>query len=298
MATMADRIVSTIAPAKINLYLHVGGKRSDGYHFLDSLVAFAGVQDLISAAPAESLSLAIDGPFGAGLPEANDNLVLKAARELTETWDVGEGAAIRLTKRLPVAAGMGGGSADAAAVLKILSRLWNLNTANDALMGLAVRLGADVPVCLNGQAAFVGGIGEEITAAPPLPPAWLVLVNPGVALSTTEVFGRCNGDFSRQARFTDAVATAEELAAVLQTRGNDLTEAATDLEPVIDDVLAALKASQGILLARMTGSGSTCFGLFADPAAATQAATALTQNHPKWWVKAASLVSDTTRPAS
>jgi len=298
MATMADRTVSTIAPAKINLYLHVVGERSDGYHFLDSLVAFAGIQDLVSAAPAKNLCLAIDGPFSAGLPEANDNLVLRAARELTETWDVGKGAAIRLTKRLPVAAGMGGGSADAAAALKILSQLWNLNPANDALMDLALRLGADVPVCLNGQAAFVGGIGEEITAAPPLPPAWLVLVNPGVALSTAEVFSRCNGDFSRQARFTDAVATAEELAAVLQTRGNDLTEAATALEPVIGDVLAALKASQGVLLARMTGSGSTCFGLFADPAAAKQAATALTQNHSKWWVKAASLVSDTTRPSS
>ena len=136
---MADRTVSTIAPAKINLYLHVVGERSDGYHFLDSLVAFAGIQDLVSAAPAKNLSLAIDGPFSAGLPGANGNLVLKAARELTETWDVGKGAAIRLTKRLPVAAGMGGGSADAAAALKILSQLWNLNPANDALMGLALR---------------------------------------------------------------------------------------------------------------------------------------------------------------
>ncbi len=295
---MADRTVSATAPAKINLYLHVLGKRSDGYHLLDSLVVFAGLQDFITATPAKDLSLAIDGPFSTGLPEANDNLVLETARQLTETWNVGKGAAIRLTKQLPVAAGMGGGSADAAAALKILSRLWNLNPANDALMGLAARLGADVPVCLNGQAAFISGIGEEITAAPPLPPAWLVLVNPGVALSTTQVFSRCNGDFSRQARFTDAVATAEELAAVLQIRGNDLTEAATALEPVIDDVLAALKASQGVLLARMTGSGSTCFGLFADPDAAMQAATALMQNHPGWWVKAASMVSDTTRPVS
>ncbi|HJN22802.1 MAG TPA: 4-(cytidine 5'-diphospho)-2-C-methyl-D-erythritol kinase [Rhodospirillales bacterium] len=295
---MADQTVSAIAPAKINLYLHVVGKRSDGYHFLDSLVVFAGLQDLISAAPAKDLSLAIDGPFSAGLPKANDNLVLKTARQLTKAMDVRKGAAIRLTKRLPVAAGMGGGSADAAAALKILARLWNLNPANDALMGLAARLGVDVPVCLNGQAAFVGGIGEKITAAPPLPPAWLVLVNPGVALSTPEVFGHCNGDFSKEARFTDAVSTAEDLAAVLQTRGNDLTEAATALEPVIGDVLEALNASQGALLARMTGSGSTCFGLFADPDTATRAATALTQNHPGWWVKAASLVSDTTRPAN
>ncbi len=189
------------APAKLNLYLHVTGKRADGYHLLDSLIAFADVHDTVSVAEAEALDLACDGPFAAGLPESGDNIVLAAARLLRESAGMRSGAQIRLTKRLPVASGIGGGSADAAAALRALDALWRCRASEEDLAALALAIGADVPVCLYGRAAFVGGIGEKIVAAPKLPACHLVLANPGVPLATAAVFAARSGGFSAPRRW-------------------------------------------------------------------------------------------------
>ncbi len=293
---MADpALLSIPAPAKINLYLHVTGNRPDGYHLLDSLIAFAGIHDRVSVAPADGLSLTIEGPYGDDLKgKETDNLVLKAARHLGAAAGTEAGADIRLDKRLPVASGIGGGSADAAAALTGLSELWGVDGAGGPdLEKLALDLGADVPVCLFGSAAFIGGIGEEIARSPALPPAWLVLVHPGVALSTPEVFAAREGEFSEPARFDNAPESAQALADILAGRGNDLTAAAISLRPAIGDVLKALEAADECLLARMSGSGATCFGLFDDAGGAARAAAVMSQNRPEWWVRAAPLLDDT-----
>jgi 4-diphosphocytidyl-2-C-methyl-D-erythritol kinase len=277
------RTVVEPARAKLNLYLHVTGRRDDGYHLLDSLVAFAAAGDVLTAAPAESLSLSVDGPFAAALRDEPDNLVLRAARALAAATEAEGGAALTLTKNLPVASGIGGGSADAAAALRALCRLWNVMPPRAVLDAIAIKLGADVPVCLDGQAAFLGGVGERRDVAPHLPPAGFVLVNPGVPLATPAVFAKRSGAFSRIARFAEAPRDAEDLAGLLRDRRNDLTDAAVALAPAIRDVLAALQASPGCRLARMSGSGATCFGLYADRAAAMAAAAAL-ERQQGWWV--------------
>ena len=290
------RVVRRLAPAKVNLYLHVVGKRADGYHLLDSLVAFAAVADELTFAPAPDLSLAVDGPFGHGLGAGDDNLVLKAARALAAQVGRTPGAAIRLTKRLPVASGIGGGSADAAATLRGLNRLWNLGLLESTLAPIGLGLGADVPVCLAGVPSFFGGIGDEIASAGPLPRAHVVLVNPGAPLATAAVFrarAQAGGGatYSQPARWTDAVPDAVALAGLLARRGNDLTGAAIGLLPAIAEVLAALEQQPACLLARLSGSGATCFGLFAERGGAREAAAAIAAAHPDWWVVATTLTS-------
>ena len=282
------------APAKINLYLHVTGKRADGYHVLDSLIAFADFGDRITAAPAHSLGLEIDGPFAGALQEATPNpdanLVLRAARALADYAGRPAAAHIQLTKNLPIAAGIGGGSADAAAALRALAELWQLPWDEAAMGALAAALGADVPVCLAGYAAFVGGIGEIITPAPPLPDCGLVLLNPGVTLPTAEVFAARSGDFGAAARFTETPADAAGLARLLAPRRNDLSAAAIAIQLVIADALAALQGA-GAHLARLSGSGATCFGLFDDLDAAIAAAESLGRAAPEWWLAATTLAS-------
>ncbi len=277
---------SAPAQAKINLYLHVVGRRADGFHLLDSLVAFAGVGDVVAARPADSLTLAIDGPFASDLvaAPAGDNLVLRAARALAEAAGTPPRAALALTKSLPVASGIGGGSADAAAALRALARLWGVAIDDAALTRIAAGLGADVPVCLAGRTSFMGGIGEEIAPAPPLPRAGMVLVNPRIALPTPAVFKRREGPFSPPARFAGAPRDAQTLAALLAGRGNDLTAPARAIVPAIDEVLAALAASPGCLLARLSGSGATCFGLYADADAAQRAAAWIAARSAAWWI--------------
>jgi 4-diphosphocytidyl-2-C-methyl-D-erythritol kinase len=281
--------IRVAAPAKINLYLHVVGRRSDGYHELDSLVAFADIGDVLTAQPAADLSLAVEGPFAAALAGAPDNLVLRAARLLASQRGVAYGAALRLTKNLPVASGIGGGSSDAAAALRALRSLWKIEATGDEIAGLAARLGADVPVCLLGRTAWLGGIGDVLTPAPALPPVAVVLANPGIALATQAVFAARRGRFSAPSRFAEPVADAAGLAAMLSRRRNDLTEAAVAIVPVIADVLARLAACEGVLLARMSGSGATCFALFAETGAARAAATRLSGERPGWWVAAGRL---------
>lgn len=267
-------VLAEPAPAKLNLALHVTGQRGDGFHLLDSLVCFAAVGDVVELSPGP-LSLCIDGPFATGLAADEGNLCLRAARL------AGGAAALRLIKNLPVAAGIGGGSADAAAVLRGLARMGH------ALPADALRLGADVPVCIASVPARMQGVGEVVTPLPPLPALHLVLVNPGVAVATPQVFAampqRDNPPLPPIPGFADARALTGWLA--VGTR-NDLEAPARRIAPVIDSVLAAL-AGQGAGLARMSGSGATCFGIFAGAAQAARAAAAL-QKHG-WWSVATEL---------
>ncbi len=286
---MSSAPVAEPAPAKLNLYLHVTGRRETGYHELDSLVAFAETGDVVEAYPAEALSLTVDGPQAAALAEETDNLVLRAARALAAAAGVEPTAALRLDKRLPVASGIGGGSADAAATLRALVRLWRLDIGTDRLAEIALDLGADVPVCVFGRSALMRGIGEQIAPAPPVPAAPIVLVNPNRALSTPAVFNARRGDFSAPGRYRGA-ADAEALAAALRETRNDLTAGALALEPAIGAVLAALDA-RGALLARMSGSGASCFGIFGSDAAADAAADRIGGDESGWWVTATRLAA-------
>jgi len=278
--------ISVEAPAKLNLYLHVTGRRADGYHELDSLVAFADLHDTVAVRPADRLTLAVEGRFADALKGDADNLVLRAARALAAAANVEPRAALTLIKRLPVAAGIGGGSADAAAALIALSALWSVALAPAARDALALKLGADVPVCLAGRPAFVGGIGERLDDAPALPPVALVLANPLRGLPTPAVFGARTGPFDAPARFEQAPKDAAALAALLARRGNALTAAAMALEPEVGTVLRALEDAPGALIARMSGSGASCFALFAAAGEARAAAATLGAAHPGWWVEA------------
>jgi 4-diphosphocytidyl-2-C-methyl-D-erythritol kinase len=274
------------APAKINLALHVTGRRGDGYHLLDSLVVFAGIGDRVTVTPADVLSLTIAGAQAAQLPVTEDNLVLRAAR----AFGRGHGAQITLDKVLPIASGIGGGSADAAATLRLLARVWGV-AQPDAAAVLA--LGADVPVCLAGRPARMTGVGDQVSALPhALPAAWVVLVNPGIALPTPAVFNALQQKENPAIpmplpRWIDATAMALDLARLR----NDLEPPAIQIAPVIGTVKTALAATGGCLVARMSGSGATCFGLYGDELAATAAAQLLSAAHPKWWVAAAPLLN-------
>ncbi len=280
-----------LARAKINLYLHVVGKRPDGYHLLDSLIVFAECGDEIAVAPADDLSLQIDGPFAAGLSAAGDNLVLRAAQGLRELCGIKRGAAIRLTKNLPLASGIGGGSADAAATLLALIDLWGAAPAHAELYALALRLGADVPVCLDGRPSLVGGIGEDIAAAGSLPPAHLLLVNPRVPTPTPQVFKARRGGFSAPTRWRQGPATVAELGAALAACSNDLTQAAIEVAPVVRDVLTEIAATPDCLLARLSGSGATCFGLYPSARAAEAARQMVLEKRPGWWAVAAPITA-------
>ena len=285
--------ISILARAKVNLYLHVTGKRADGYHLLDSLVAFAGLGDQITAepAPAGRITLTMDGATAAHLPQGETNIVEKAAHLLARHSPVPVGAHLHLTKVLPVAAGIGGGSADAAAALVALGQLWQIPLAQAVLDQLALDLGADVPVCLAGQAVQMAGIGEILNPAPALPPAWIVLVNPLLPCPTPAVFKARTGPFSPPAPLTQPLADAAALAAALRLRHNDLAPPAIQTVPTIATVLRALEMQTGCLLARMSGSGATCFGLFGDGDSAQSAAVMLKKMHSEWWSVAAPLES-------
>ena len=285
--------VRLAAAAKLNLYLHVTGKRADGYHLLDALIAFVDAHDTLKLTRSEHLSFRVSGPFAEGLGDSESNLVVRAARALADAAGKKPHVDLHLVKRLPVASGIGGGSADAAACLKGLAQLWGLDPATSAVRAVAASLGADIPCCVDGRAGFMGGIGTEMSPAPRLPPTWVVLANPGIALSTAEVYRGRTGGFSRAARFSEAPEDAAALAVLLTARHNDLTTPALARVPEIHQVLGALEGSAGCLLARMSGSGATCFGLYADAAGATRAAKTIGAANPDWWVVAGKLLEDT-----
>jgi 4-diphosphocytidyl-2-C-methyl-D-erythritol kinase len=282
--------VRCTAWAKINLTLHVTGRRDDGYHELDSLIVFAGIGDELEIAPAPRITCEVYGPFAPALPAASSsNLAVAAARALAARYGIESGARLRLDKQLPVAAGLGGGSADAAAAIRGLVNLWGIDAPAPALYALAASLGADVPVCLAGRPSFVGGIGERVVAAPALPPAWLVLVNPGIPLSTAAVFAARQGAFSAPARWREPISDLRALAARLASCRNDLEAPALALVPEVREVLATLRDTAGCMLARMSGSGATGFGLYAVEAAASAAARRIATTRPGWWVRTAPL---------
>lgn len=285
------------APAKLNLYLHVTGKRADGYHLLDSLVAFTDIYDTLTLEPAPELRFTADGPFTAGFGDEDPatNLVVRAARGLGEAVGRDVPVAFHLTKNLPVASGIGGGSADAAAALRGLARLWDIDPLSPSVLGVAAKLGADIPACVAGRACYMGGIGTELAPAPDLPDAGLLLVNPGVGLSTPSVYKARQGAFTPAARFDVPPADADALVGLLAERRNDLTDPAVSLLPLIGTVLDAISGLAGCKLARMSGSGATCFGLFADVAAASRAGEALKQAQPGWWIASGRLLADANR---
>lgn len=281
------------APAKLNLYLHVIGRRPDGYHLLDSLIAFADIQDTLTVAPAAALTFSADGPFAGELGSSDSNLVVRAARLLAEATGHDPSLALHLTKRLPVASGIGGGSADAAACLRALAEIWRIDPAGADMRKVAASLGSDIPACVVGRVGFMGGTGADMTAAADLPPAWVMLVNPGIPLPTPDVYRARTGEFSQAMRFDEAPVDAADLALLLAQRRNDLTAAAIGLAPAIRDVLDATGATANCLLARMSGSGATCFGLYATEGDARHAAETLKDADRGWWVAAGALVNDT-----
>lgn len=285
--------ITEFAPAKINLTLHVMGKRPDGYHLLESLVVFADTGDTLTVEAADALSFHVTGPNAGALadtPDA-DNLVLKAARLLDA--GAGRGARVTLDKRLPVAAGIGGGSADCAAALRALNALWGLGLDTAMLSALGLELGADVPVCVQApRPCVMSGIGEKITRAPSMPDLWCVLVNPGVPVATGPVFKALNAQPTTAESDTfwpGGFADAKAAARFVTTCRNDLEPPARTLVAEVGETVRAIAATKNCLMARMSGSGATCFGLYADEEAATHAATALRREG--WWVEAARILS-------
>lgn len=267
--------VEAFAPAKINLTLHVTGQRPDGYHLLDSLVCFADVGDTIRVRSSDTLCLSIEGPFSKGLAVDETNLVLRAARFLAPE----KCAEITLIKRLPVASGIGGGSADAAAALRALSALWGvaLPKARDTAV-----LGADVPVCMTSSFARMSGTGEQIGLLADAPDPVMVLINPGVGVSTPTVFRGLGQKDNPRMQDMPSV-TSQDWIAWLTSQRNDLEAPARAAQPVIGTVLEALRAIPGCRLARMSGSGATCFAIF-DRAVDAGALAAIRGHHPEWWV--------------
>lgn len=266
------------APAKLNLALHVRARAADGYHEIETIFAFTEGGDMLRGIASDRISLAIEGPFGAVLAGESNNLVLRAARLLAERAGIAAGAALTLTKNLPVASGLGGGSADAAAALRLLNRLWNLNWPKQELANLGESLGADVPACVWSHMLFGMGRGDQFGALTDghLHQKPVLLVNPGAAVSTAAVFQGWDG--------IDRGPLEPELSLpALRAARNDLEPSAIRAAPEIVMVLERLRAQQGAELVRMSGSGATCFALFESDAKRDAAAQAIAADHPHWW---------------
>lgn len=277
-------VLREIASAKINLYLHITGRRADFYHDLDSWVVFAENGDTVEAAKHETLTLTVQGPFAAHVPPEK-NSVLAAANALAAHFKVKDGASLTLTKRLPVAAGIGGGTADAAATLRLLTRLWNLHPREGELHALAAKLGSDVPACLRSESLYMSGAGEKIALGPELADWHAVLVNPGKPLATKDVFAAYDQRYSSAMRHPESFASLEAGISFIKQAKNDLQPPALTLLPVIAVVLAALDVQQGCLLSRMSGSGATCFGIYSSRQHALDSAAKLATAYPEWWVQ-------------
>ena len=285
--------MAEFAPAKINLTLHVLGRRPDGYHEIESLVAFADIGDRLSFEPGKALDLAVTGPTAVNAGETESNLVLKAARALAERAEGLKLGRFTLEKQLPVAAGLGGGSSDAAAALRLLARANSLSRDDELVRAAAKATGADVPVCLQPNARMMRGIGELLSDPVDLPELPAVLVNPGVAVPTKDVFAALGAPEltapPQPDDFFAINADAAALVSILAARRNDLETPAIKIQTVIADVLAALQNAPGCLLARMSGSGATCFALFGSAGEAQDVARTMQARHPAWWIRATSL---------
>jgi len=283
-------MIREFAPAKINLFLHVGGRRDDGYHNLESLVVFGSVGDEVTVDDeADSMSLEVKGPFAAALKDEHDNLVLRAAGLFSKLAEVEVRARLTLIKNLPAASGMGGGSSDAAATLRALSRLFPGRVTLQQLWNAAGELGSDVPVCVLPGCWWMTGRGERFASISELGTFDAVLVNSGVAISTADVFGALalrTGE-KRMPR-PQQFGTVAQLADYLKVGRNDLEPPAREICPAVTDALEALSRSNALLV-RMSGSGGTCFGLYPSPVAAQAAAESILREHPNWWVTPATL---------
>jgi 4-diphosphocytidyl-2-C-methyl-D-erythritol kinase len=284
--------------AKVNLTLRVIGRRTDGYHDIESVVAFADCADRLTLTPGSELSLQMSGPLAQACGATSDNLVLKAARLLAERVPNMKAGSFTLDKVLPVAAGIGGGSADAAAALRLLAQLNGLSLDDERLLEVALETGADVPVCLASRACDMTGVGETLLPLS-LPIIPCVMVNPCVPVATRDVFdalGLRNGellvgatDVFRGTDWPEAGASVEDWVEVLAADTNDLEAPATRIQPVIGEVISALNATNGAWLARMSGSGATCFAIYENTADAGRAAEKIRRDHPDWWVHSGTL---------
>ena len=291
-------VLSDQARAKVNLTLRVNGRRADGFHDLESVVAFADCADRLTLSPGSNSDLKMSGPLAQACGETSDNLVLKAARLLAERVPDMKAGSFSLDKALPVAAGIGGGSADAAAALRLLSQLNGLALDDPRIIEVAQLTGADVPVCVNSLGCVMTGVGETLQPLS-LPTMPCVMVNPGVPVATKDVFkalGLRNGellvgatDVLLQDHWPDAKASLEDWVEALAASSNDLEAPAMRVQPVIGAVIAALNATNGAWLARMSGSGATCFAIYENTAEAGRAAEKLRRDHPGWWVHAGTL---------
>jgi 4-diphosphocytidyl-2-C-methyl-D-erythritol kinase len=284
------------ARAKVNLTLRVNGRRGDGFHDLESVVAFCDCADRLTLTPGPELSLTLTGPLASACGETSDNLVLKAARLLGRSVAGLKAGSFALEKILPVAAGIGGGSADAAAALRLLARLNDLGLDDERLREVALATGADVPVCLASRACDMTGVGETLMwLSPPKMPC--VLVNPCIPVATKDVFealGLRHGELlvgatdvmMQGSSWPEEGGSLEEWVEALASGSNDLEAPATKIQPVIAVVISALNATNGAWLARMSGSGATCFALYENTADAKRAADKILREHPEWWVHA------------
>jgi 4-diphosphocytidyl-2-C-methyl-D-erythritol kinase len=281
------RPVIVAAPGKINLALHVVGRREDGYHLLETLTVFTRFGDRLTVENAEVDTFTTSGPFGDDVPLGEDNLVIAARERLRVAFPLAEcpPAAIELVKNVPVASGLGGGSSDAAATLVALSSLWELSTTKRELARLCPALGSDVPMCLTAKPLLATGIGEQIAKIPNFPPLNLVLVNPGVPVGTANVFRALSTYENSGLPPLPATLTLAHLVEWLNLTRNDLQPTAADIAPEIDDALSEL-AMAGALVTRMSGSGATCFGLFETAAQAKGAARHIERQRPGWFVVA------------
>ncbi len=278
--------IKVFAPAKINLFLHITDRLSDGYHILDSLATFADIGDYITIKPAPSFSFKIEGEFAKDLAgQNNDNLVIKAAKSLAQISGNALNAEIILQKNLPIASGLGGGSSNAAAVIWGLQELWSLAHDADYILPLMIKLGADVPVCQYCKPAIMRGIGDILLPAPIIPETPILLINPMVSCSTKDIFLHYSDAFKDNTKLPKQFNSVFDLVKTLDKLNNDLFNPAVTLIPEINNVINALNSYNDCLLVRMSGSGASCFGLFEHMKDAELAANIIKQENPDWWIK-------------
>lgn len=287
--------MNLLAPAKVNLFLHITGKRDNGYHELESLISFADFGDQLHIEHADKLSLNIAGSFAKKFKQSeidtsptSKNIITKTLWALAELSGRDPKFKITLEKDLPLAAGIGGGSSDAAAIARYLVQEWKI-PHDDKLDAILLSLGADVPVCFYGQSAFVSGIGETITPAPSMPKIYAVLVNPRQSCSTQAIFEKFNSGYHKNVELPDRFDSVQDLCTFLKEQHNDLEDAAIRNIPAIYDILTKLDAFEDCLLTRMSGSGATCFGIFETEDQVIQAKKDLRQTNSDWWIKAGAL---------
>lgn len=292
MSKATPKTLTIFAPAKLNLFLHITKRLSNGYHALDSLVAFADIGDIITIESAPSFSFHVKGPFADSFKEEEcsaflngENLVIKAARSLSQVADHSLNIKITLTKNLPLSSGLGGGSSDAAATIWGLQELWNLPHDADYIIPLMTKLGADVPVCLNCRPTIMQGVGDILLPAPTMPEIPLLLINPMISCATQDIFLHHNGTFKKKTSLPKSFNSVFDLAETLRTLENDLFEPALNLIPKIGNVINALNAQEHCLFSRMSGSGASCFGLFETIEHAENTAEKISAENPDWWVK-------------